>query len=191
MKVFGSSCLVLLALIKATTGAPYEAGNPGINWTEEQADIVKNKLLKLWKSSYNIINDFDFKNPQAPASHTDYVYDPDRRLSTVDCDLNESLCETYWGDKRRSNMAFTEPKAIRLAFHDCKPYTDGTGGCDGCLNFQENIEDNNMLQPTIAILVSVFDSSNNPIYESHFRRRCTSKKIFLLVLINWNRLQRN
>ena len=24
---------------------------------------------------------------------------------------------------------------MRLVFHDCIPYMDGTGGCDGCLNW--------------------------------------------------------
>ena len=27
----------------------------------------------------------------------------------------------------------TPAKLVRLAFHDCMPYADGTGGCDGCL----------------------------------------------------------
>ena len=26
-------------------------------------------------------------------------------------------------------------KHLRLGFHDCIKYTDGTGGCDGCLNW--------------------------------------------------------
>ena len=43
----------------------------------------------------------------------------------------------------------------RLAFHDCMPYEDGTGGCDGCLDFNENEEDHNVLQPTVAIFVHI------------------------------------
>ena len=31
---------------------------------------------------------------------------------------------------------FLAPKAVRLGFHDCLKYTDGTGGCDGCLNWE-------------------------------------------------------
>ncbi|CAE7669028.1 APX1 [Symbiodinium sp. CCMP2592] len=27
-------------------------------------------------------------------------------------------------------------KVVRLVFHDCMKYTDGTGGCDGCLDWQ-------------------------------------------------------
>ena len=29
----------------------------------------------------------------------------------------------------------TENVIMRLVFHDCIPYTDGTGGCDGCMNW--------------------------------------------------------
>ena len=29
----------------------------------------------------------------------------------------------------------TENKIMRLVFHDCMRYADGTGGCDGCLNW--------------------------------------------------------
>ena len=27
-------------------------------------------------------------------------------------------------------------KFVRLAFHDCLKYKDGSGGCDGCLNWE-------------------------------------------------------
>ena len=27
-------------------------------------------------------------------------------------------------------------KVLRLTFHDCLKYDDGTGGCDGCLNWE-------------------------------------------------------
>lgn len=30
-----------------------------------------------------------------------------------------------------------ERKLVQLAFHDCLRYQDGTGGCDGCLNYKE------------------------------------------------------
>ena len=56
-------------------------------------------------------------------------------------------------DKREGNIAFSKPKAVRLAFHDCMPYEDGTGGCDGCLSFEENEHEHNVLQHTVAILV--------------------------------------
>ena len=30
----------------------------------------------------------------------------------------------------------TENTLMRLVFHDCMRYQDGTGGCDGCINFK-------------------------------------------------------
>merc|ERR1719510_259381 len=34
-----------------------------------------------------------------------------------------------------SRQGTTENRIMRLVFHDCVRYTDGTGGCDGCLNW--------------------------------------------------------
>ena len=31
---------------------------------------------------------------------------------------------------------------MRLVFHDCMRYQDGTGGCDGCINFKVHFEEN-------------------------------------------------
>ena len=41
----------------------------------------------------------------------------------------------------------TENKLIRLVFHDCVTYEDGTGGCDGCLNWK------GMNDPTRSVLL--------------------------------------
>ena len=133
-------------------------GTPGVKWTEAQAKIIQEKLYRLWKTSWGTLQDFDFNNTDA--TDTDYMYDPNRRLSTLDCEIRgDDMCSQSWfSGKRESNMAFKEPKAIRLAFHDCMPYTDGTGGCDGCLNFKENDDTNNMLRPTVAILVCIYKS---------------------------------
>ena len=35
----------------------------------------------------------------------------------------------------REHSMPSENKILRLVFHDCVRYTDGTGGCDGCLNW--------------------------------------------------------
>ena len=37
----------------------------------------------------------------------------------------------------RDEGEVTENTLIRLAFHDCVRYKDGTGGCDGCLNYHK------------------------------------------------------
>ena len=50
----------------------------------------------------------------------------------------------------------------RLAFHDCAPYTDKTGGCDGCLNLDENLHENNGLQYPVAVLEKLYLEKDYP-----------------------------
>ena len=184
MKFLRVGTLLVLYLLNTFNAEPYQPGNAGGAWTPSQAEIIRDKLVLLWKKkSFYIekIIDTVFKdkdgdlheerNSKAEPAYTDYFYDPEvqlsynlhgRRLSTVDCkDKKEDLCRTYWSSKRMGDLAFTETKAIRLAFHDCIPYKnengDGThGGCDGCINFDENVVHNNVLQPSIALLVRYF-----------------------------------
>ena len=117
--------------------------------------IIRSKILHLWQKSKEFAKDFDFGTSEA--KNTDYVHDPTEKLSTKDCG-NKGLCSVYWAEGLRlSGIAFTERKAIRLAFHDCVPYKSGSGGCDGCLNFEDeqNLKDNNLLQHSAAILVRI------------------------------------
>ena len=167
----------LVALVKCNT---YEPGTPGASWTPEVATIIRyknhnifvefkamlcyffqrNKLFHLWRKDILMTNvqKFDLMihdGPDGNPGYTDYLYEPDRRLSKVDCNLNEMMCRTSWlPNTRLDDISFTPSKAIRLAFHDCQPYIDGTGGCDGCINFEENVVENDVLQHSVAILVS-------------------------------------
>ena len=36
---------------------------------------------------------------------------------------------------RLFRYGISAPAVLRLGFHDCLKYKDGTGGCDGCLNW--------------------------------------------------------
>ena len=86
-------------------------------------------------------------------SDTDYIYDPTGRVHDnvpcVECDRETT------GKIRIKAQAFSEFKTLRLAFHDCVKYKDGSGGCDGCLNFDEDLEENTGLQFSAGILVSM------------------------------------
>ena len=78
----------------------------------------------------------------------------------------------YWGS------FLTPPKLLRLAFHDCVKYKDGSGGCDGCLNWKGvgtffgrpseqlyedvSVADNNGLRPTVEVLEAVYTDPNFP-----------------------------
>ena len=85
-----------------------------------------------------------------------YVYDPSLSLSTPNCDPGKrsSKCYQSWVTKRDEDLSLTPRKVLRLAFHDCAKYKDGSGGCDGCINFDENFGDNHGLQYAVAVLVS-------------------------------------
>ena len=58
--------LTFLACIQ-TQAEPYIPGNPGAPWTEDQATIIRNKILYLWRTDVymNNVEMFDFKNPNA------------------------------------------------------------------------------------------------------------------------------
>jgi hypothetical protein len=46
---------------------------------------------------------------------------------------NHNVKRVMYGGQ--NGRRITENILMRLMFHDCIPYTDGTGGCDGCLSW--------------------------------------------------------
>jgi len=91
-----------------TDAVEYVPGQPGGPWTLEQALIVKAKLYKM------------FSNGGGTSAY--------RELS--DEDLGD------FKDMDATGSVLNAPKVLRLGFHDCVLYSDGTGGCDGCLHWQ-------------------------------------------------------
>ena len=136
----------------------------GVPWTEEQAVIIASKLRHLWTYPRGNFNHFDkLNNPNATSSG--YLYDPTKRLSeNTGCDTSQGMCKRWTGKGRRrtNDLDFSEAKALRLAFHDCVPYEDGSGGCDGCLNLDENKDDNIGLEFTVAILERLYTDVDFP-----------------------------
>jgi len=84
----------------------------------------------------------------------------------------------FLDDKQQNFKAPDLPKFVRLAFHDCLLYKDGSGGCDGCLNFHnmgevftktshldpEKNDDghSNGLGGTVAVLEAIYDDAQYP-----------------------------
>jgi hypothetical protein len=71
------------------------------------------------------------------------------------------------------------PRTLRLSFHDCVLYEDGTGGCDGCLNWEgvdvhmngvnyaknfSNMDagNNNGLGPLVRVLEELYTKTDYP-----------------------------
>ena len=83
--------------------------------------MIQEKLFEIWRGEMHYdrfwknpkVYSQEFDNSRPNAKFTDWLYDPTKRLSTVDCDLKKHLCKVYWGEMRNNSLAFTPPKAIR------------------------------------------------------------------------------
>ena len=92
-----------------------------------------------------------------------------------------ALDELYGGSSHGVDWhrAPNAPKMLRLGFHDCVKYDDGTGGCDGCLNWEgvgvrhpdstntfslPNVgqTNNNGLGPTVEVLEGIYTRPEFP-----------------------------
>ena len=86
-----------------------QTGSPGAEWSDEELLIVRTKLTRAYGA-----------------------YETD------------SLAKEMYPDGVPSDFAIgsggfsdgiSAAKVLRLGFHDCMKYRDGSGGCDGCINW--------------------------------------------------------
>ena len=130
-----------------TLDTAYVPGTPGADWTEEEIESTRLRILQ--------------------AIHPDWQVQTDMYGSVI------------W----RTAVKITENKVMRLVFHDCMRYTDGTGGCDGCLNWHGmgeeapspfktetfytyapvNFTDNNGLEDTVKALELIYTTIDWPL----------------------------
>jgi len=132
----------------------YEPGNPGGAWSQEELLIVRAKLWQLFTNNWTYkLSDEFWTQVGLPI--------PDNKV----------------------DLGFFAAKVLRLSFHDCMRYADGSGGCDGCLSwsgvgyrFPDDTEtikykfryddiketNNNGLEHTVAVLEQVYTDPNFP-----------------------------
>ena len=91
---------------------PYQPGSPGASWTEEEVSSTRDRIKQMIDPSHK------FKQKAFGATKNGK---PDGNFITGE---------------------ITEDKIVRLIFHDCIPYFDGSGGCDGCLNWNSMWKNN-------------------------------------------------
>ena len=130
----------------------YVPGTPGAPWTEEEAFIVKAKLYAIFHR--------DGGHYALKQMYDDY--------KTVYADAN--------GNMRSRRTAPNAAKVLRLGFHACLRYQDGSGGCNGCLNWdgvgtrftetyfgfsQPNVSqtNNNGLGDTVDVLERIYEGN--------------------------------
>ena len=81
------------------------SAQPGAPWTEEEVLIVKAKLYAVFQFSLKVSREYYSLHPEL------------------------GIKEWPEGGTRPN-----APKMLRLGFHQCLKFSDGTGGCNGCLN---------------------------------------------------------
>ena len=89
----------------------YQPGTPGGDWTDEEIASTRRRIQKAITP----------------------VWSEKQEIGTADNSLGWNN-DGYPGE-------MTENVLMRLVFHDCIPYLDGTGGCDGCLNWNHMYSD--------------------------------------------------
>lgn len=131
--------------------AKYQPGTPGAEWTDDEVDIVRRKVMQF------LNHDWDEKREMFKGGMREDQF--------------------RWVDQ---NRPITEMALFRLSFHDCLTYKDGTGGCDGCLNWDKmgtnapspstcqhqyekvNKTDNNGLDRLVIFLEKIYSSTDYP-----------------------------
>jgi len=163
MQVLGF-ILSLLLLVNMT----FSANSPGVEWSQEWIEKIRGKIEFLWDRKGFIRNKFNMDKGE----YGNYVYDPDRVTVTVDpfgkCadgEKEQKKCVQVFGEMDEK-LQFSPAKVLRLVFHDCIPYKGENGavfgGCDGCLNLDENIKGNMGLQHTAATLEKIYLEADFP-----------------------------
>ena len=108
--------LLLFSTLVLSVAGEYSPGSPGGEWTLEELLIVR---AKIWSLLY------DNSDWQTSAIA---IY-----KSIPETELPIKGLPTAWRDQ---GLRFFPAKLLRLSFHDCVKYKDGSGGCDGCLNWK-------------------------------------------------------
>jgi hypothetical protein len=110
-----------------TTTTTVTTTRDGTDWTQEEALIVMAKL-------YQVMGDPTAAKTQL--LRTNGQYDCHTGFEDTGeaqpCNGKNGNAGTATNDVRP-----TAAKFVRLGFHDCIKYVDGTGGCDGCLRFYD------------------------------------------------------
>ena len=102
---------VVVVFLITCEGAP---GQPGAQWTEQQAKITMEKILRLMYNPRKAISD---------------IY---KGIELTQYDDLAAQVGAYKGIQRNFENIWPDmPKFIRLAFHDCVKEKDGVTGCNG------------------------------------------------------------
>ena len=107
-----------------TLASAYVPGTPGADWTDEEVHVTRMRILQACFSTHLLLR-------QMSCPHARYI-----KAVHPDWDIKKDMFGLGYDKCDNCTRGFTTENAImRLVFHDCVRYTDGAGGCDGCLNW--------------------------------------------------------
>ena len=181
--IMQTTVLLSWLLLAGPACTVYTPGTPGAAWSQDELLAVKAKLRKVLQLG---------GGPAIRAAH---------KALGLPASASQHL---HWGNL--PNAA----KMLRLSFHDCLLYTDGSGGCDGCLEWtgmgrifqawtNRSYEDsqagggNNGLQPTVELLEAIYTvpdfPANSPILHASLAQAGKSRAdlwaLAALVAVEW------
>jgi len=137
---------IKVVLICQVISVPLEPGQPGGPWTAEEIDIVREKVIRMMQcgdENYPNNPNSCWRVPGLPDNLEDGWLDEysrphedlgprDERNGYPDGDPDVDRNNRRYKWKTRG-VAINQ--LLQLSFHDCLRYEDGSGGCDGCLNW--------------------------------------------------------
>jgi len=133
---------------------PLLPGQPGGPWNTEEIDIVRQKVIRMMDCQFEaVINGTDGLGCWAIEGLPEELrLDKEDDLGQYTQNINKTINpdagpESVWDNQKEGQNNFKDKRnkfnqrgprhsrLIQLAFHDCLRYEDGTGGCDGCINW--------------------------------------------------------
>lgn len=137
---------IKVVLICQVISVPLEPGQQGGPWTAEEIDIVREKVIRMMQcgdENYPNNPNSCWRVPGLPDNLEDGWLDEysrphedlgprDERNGYPDGDPDVDRNNRRYKWKTRG-VAINQ--LLQLSFHDCLRYEDGSGGCDGCLNW--------------------------------------------------------
>merc|ERR1711902_4196 len=121
--VFRSGLTMLIPTLLLSFLCLSLSSEPGAPWTEEEAKIVKAKIYAILGGSIKRSEDYLLNHPELKSELNEYV--------TM---VRRDQPEWKWPEWPEAASRPNVPKLIRLGFHQCLKNSDGSGGCNGCLN---------------------------------------------------------
>eukprot|EP00928_Gymnodinium_smaydae_P026042 TRINITY_DN20556_c0_g1_i1.p1 TRINITY_DN20556_c0_g1~~TRINITY_DN20556_c0_g1_i1.p1 ORF type:complete len:670 (+),score=113.19 TRINITY_DN20556_c0_g1_i1:50-2059(+) len=139
----------------------YVEGTPGAAWTEQEALDVYAKLLIFTANPAAQMKQAQLDKFTECYTENQISFSEMERNSESDCasscEEQKERCSSFVYDQTAKKCTLRQPEPcshvknwfphmgsdpkmpmlLRLGFHSCVPYEDGTGGCDGCVSTED------------------------------------------------------